>query len=231
MIILLFYSYNFANKQQSHKKYLEYRLLAESLRIQYFLAKAGVKKSVSDIMPWFIKIGIPWINEVLLELPEMQRSEKKSVLNCWIRDQEDYHNKAHISSREKKEKEARIEKIALIITVLGYIGTLIFEFYMLLYSPFPEPIEHLNRAILKIIIGIMSVITIFISNYYGKMSLSRKIEEHRRMALLYDKAKKEILQKGEESEELLVFLAREFLIENATWYAHQKGNKIDLNIE
>lgn len=231
MIILLFYSYNFANKQQSHKKYLEYRLLAESLRIQYFLAKSGVKKSVRNIMPWFIKIGIPWINEVLLELPEMQRNEKKSVLNCWIRDQEDYHNKAHISSREKKEKEARIEKIALIITVLGYIGTLIFEFYMLLYSPFPEPIEHLNRAILKIIMGIMSVITIFISNYYGKMSLSRKIEEHRRMALLYDKAKKEILQKGEESEELLVFLAREFLIENATWYAHQKGNKIDLNIE
>ena len=231
MIILLYYCYTSANNQKSHEKYLEYRLLAESLRIQYYLAKSGVKKHVSELMPWFIKIGNPWIIEILSELPKTKTSEKKPILNCWIRDQEDYHNKAHISSREKKEKEARIEKIALIITVLGYIGTLIFEFYMLLYSPFPEPIEHLNRAILKIIIGIMSVITIFISNYYGKMSLSRKIEEHRRMALLYDKAKKEILQKGEESEELLVFLAREFLIENATWYAHQKGNKIDLNIE
>ena len=231
MIILLFYSYNFANKQQSHKKYLEYRLLAESLRIQYFLAKAGVKKSVSDIMPWFIKIGIPWINEVLLELPKMQRSEKKSVLNCWIRDQEEYHNKAHVSSRKQKEKEDRIEKIALIITVIGYAATLIFEFYIIFYAPIDSAAVHWNRALLKIIIGIMSVITIFISNYYGKMSLSRKIEEHRRMALLYDKAKKEILQKGEESEELILFLAREFLIENATWYAHQKGNRVDLNIE
>ncbi len=231
MIILLIYVYNYANKQKSHEKYLEYRLLAESLRIQYFLKKAGVKKNVSDIMPWFIKIGIPWIDEVLSGLPKIQNNEKTSILNCWIRHQEEYHNQAHLSSRKQKERNDYIEKIALIITILGYIATVIFECYVLFYSPFDGVVTHWSRATLKIIIGVMSVITIFLSNYYGKMSLSSRIEEHRRMSLLYEKAKNEMLLKRDESEELIISLAREFLIENATWYAHQKGNKIDLNIE
>lgn len=231
LIIVLYHYYTRISKQNAHDKYLEYRVLAESLRAQYFLSIAGVKKHVTDILPWFIKKGVPWINEVLSELPEANMNEKKPVLNCWIRDQMKYHEKAFVKAKKQKERDDRVERIVLYITITFYVATLVFEAYMLFFSPFNDVTANWNRASLKIIIGTMSVITIFLGNYYGKMSLSSKIEEHRRMSMLYQKAENEILQKREESEELIIFLAREFMIENTTWYAHQRKNKPDFTVE
>lgn len=231
LIIILYAYYKHIKKQHAHDKYLEYRVLAEALRAQYFLTKAGVKQQVSDILPWFIKKGIPWIDEILMNLAKPETNEKKPILDCWIRDQMHYHEGAFMKSKRQKDRDDRIERIVLLITIAFYIATLVFEVYMFLYSPFSEVTANWNRAALKIIIGTMSVITIFLGNYYGKMSLSSKIEEHRRMSMLYEKAENEILQKREETEELIIFLAREFLIENATWYAHQKKNKPDFVVE
>jgi len=39
------------------------------------------------------------------------------------------------------------------------------------------------------------------------------------------------MERKEESEELIIHLAREFLIENAIWYSHQKKNKPDFAVE
>lgn len=61
------------------------------------------------------------------------------------------------------------------------------------------------------------------------MSLSNVIDDHKKMIALYETAEKEISQKGE-SEELLLFLAREFLNENNTWYAYQSKNGPDIVI-
>ena len=52
------------------------------------------------------------------------------------------------------------------------------------------------------------------------------------MEMLYQKARNRIFQqKAEENDEFIIHLAREFLVENATWYAHQKENKLELKIE
>ena len=88
------------------------------------------------------------------------------------------------------------------------------------------------RSILKIVIGTMSAATLFTGSYYGKMSLSNTIDDHRRMAILYEKAEQDIVQnEGVEDEELIIKLAREFLIENSTWYSYQSKNNPDLTIE
>ena len=71
------------------------------------------------------------------------------------------------------------------------------------------------RMILKIVLGTMSAVSLFTGSYYGKMSLSNTIDNHKRMISLYEKAENDVLQ-SYESEELLIFLAREFLIENST---------------
>ena len=88
------------------------------------------------------------------------------------------------------------------------------------------------RSILKIVIGTMSAATLFTGSYYGKMSLSNTIDDHRRMVMLYEKAEQDIVQnEGVEDEELIIKLAREFLIENSTWYSYQSKNTPDLTIE
>lgn len=229
LILFLMVIHKMANRLDCHRKYLEYRVLAETLRVQFFLSISGVKESVIDILPWFIKMGIPWIEEILLSLPKAQLSEKEPILDCWIRDQKSYHESALIRTEAKKRKDERITQFVLFITIFAYIITFLFEFFVYSTSSADLNSVIVTRMVLKIILGTMSAITLFTGSYYGKMSLANSIDDHKRMISLYEKAENDVLQNGE-SEELLIFLAREFLIENSTWYAYQNKNKPDLII-
>ncbi|MBR4447260.1 hypothetical protein [Methanobrevibacter sp.] len=253
IIILAIFGYSdkFGVQYENHKKYLEYRVLAETLRVHYFLSIAGIKEHITIILPWFIKKNSPWINEILLSLPVHTTTEKRSILNCWIRDQLEYHQKAWIESNEKKQRNDKSTRRALYITVATFLIAGAFEFYMLFNASGEIHINELGmilktlqdsgimvgfeqvdmiRSLLKIIVGSMSAFTLFLGSYYGKMSLSNEINDHRRMVMLYEKAENEVLQKGE-SEDLIMSLAHEFLIENTLWFAYQSNNTPELILE
>lgn len=253
LIYIIYKLYNVAEETDCHRKYLQYRLLAESLRVQYFISIAGIDKNVSEILPWFVKKGVPWINEILTDLPPINTEKKKKIINCWIRNQIDYHHNALVRLTDKKIREKRTGRRVLYITIATYIFAFFFELYMLTQPTGEINIDFIGgilnnlqqwgimigytqidmiRAVLKIVLGTMSAITLFVGSYYGKMSLSNTIEDHRRMEILYEQTKHEILkQKGVESEDLILSLAQEFLIENSTWYAYQKKNKPDITFE
>ena len=203
-------------------------------------------------MPWFVKKDVPWIREVLKTVPPVNTNEKSQIINCWIRDQMKYHQKALNRTTIQKQRDKRISRRVLYITIATYIIALLFEIYVFAtpgeihYNLLDPVLKTLNdwgimlsysqtemiRAILKIVLGTMSAATLFTGSYYGKMSLSLTIEDHRRMAMLYEKAENKIVQNGgEENEDLILSLAHEFLIENSTWYAYQKKNQPSLTFE
>ena len=231
MILCLALINTLSKRLDCHRKYLQYRVLAESLRVQFFLFLAGLKTRVVDILPWSIKKGIPWIEIVLQEIhgqdmSGQNMSEKQSILDCWVRDQKNYHEKALVKTESKYQNDGRIAKTVLAITIVAYVFALIFEF--IVYKKMIDVSQaDLLRAILKIVLGTMSAITLFTGNYYGKMSLSNVIDDHKRMISLYKTAEERILQEGED-EDLILFLAREYLNENSTWYAYQSKNKPDI---
>ncbi len=227
-IIFLFIIHKVANRIDCHRKYLEYRILAETLRVQFFLSVSGISKCIVDILPWFIKMGVPWIEEVLTELPKVDISDKKSILNCWIINQKEYHENALARAEIKKRRDDRITMIVIAVTIFVYVFAVFFEYFVYNSSSIDFD-TNIVRMILKIVLGTMSAVSLFTGSYYGKMSLSNSIDDHRRMIALYMKAEEEILENGE-NEELLIFLAREFLIENSTWYAYQNKNKPDFII-
>ena len=226
MILFLFYIRRKAHTLDCHRKYIEYRVLAETLRVQFFLSVAGVQKQVVDILPWFIRQGLPWIEDVLKSLPKMSSHERNPIINFWILDQRAYHNGALAKAENKKNRDNRTTRVVIAITIIAYLITLFFELFIFTQNPGNVDINAV-RAILKIIVGTMSAVTLFTSSYYGKLSLTYTINDHKRMIALYDNAEREIARKGE-TEEILVDLAREFLIENSTWYSYQTKNKPDL---
>ena len=226
MILFLFYIRRKAHTLDCHRKYIEYRVLAETLRVQFFLSVAGVQKQVVDILPWFIRQGLPWIEDVLKSLPKMSSHERNPIINFWILDQRAYHNGALAKAENKKNRDNRTTRVVIAITIIAYLITLFFELFIFTQNPGNVDVNAV-RAILKIIVGTMSAVTLFTSSYYGKLSLTYTINDHKRMIALYDNAEREIAQKGE-TEEILVELAREFLIENSTWYSYQTKNKPDL---
>ena len=225
MIVFLFYIRKKADNLDYHRKNIEYRVLAETLHVQFFLSVAGVQKQVKDILPWFIRQGLPWIEDILKTLPEMKNHERNPIINFWILDQRTYHNGALEKAQNKKNRDNRTTRIVIAITIIAYIVTLLFELFI--YAQNPGVDVNAVRAILKIVVGTMSAVTLFTSSYYGKLSLTYTIKDHKRMIALYDNAEREISKKGE-TEEILIELAREFLIENSTWYSYQTKNKPDL---
>ncbi|MBR4447262.1 hypothetical protein [Methanobrevibacter sp.] len=231
LILLLYYVYRQPNDEDAHEKYLEYRVLAETLRVQYFISKAGIKKNVIDILPWFTYIRIPLVKDVLSGLPTIETNKKESILDCWIRNQMKYHDGAHKKALKQLEKNEFYEKISLIATIIFYVIALIFEISMMIYAPFDMHTAHWIRAGLKIGVGTATAITIFLSNYYGKMSISSKVDEHLRMYWLYQKVEHEIIHTKEEHEDQIMYLAKECLTENTIWYSHQKKNKPDFAVE
>ena len=226
MILFLFYIRRKAHTLDCHRKYIEYRVLAETLRVQFFLSVAGVQKQVVDILPWFIRQGLPWIEDVLKSLPKMSSHERNPIINFWILDQRAYHNGALAKAENKKNRDNRTTRVVIAITIIAYLITLFFELFIFTQNPRNVDVNAV-RAILKIIVGTMSAVTLFTSSYYGKLSLTYTINDHKRMIALYNNAEREIARKGE-TEEILVDLAREFLIENSTWYSYQTKNKPDL---
>ena len=212
-----------SRRLECHKKYLEYRVLAETLRVQFFLSMAGITKPVSEILPWFIKKAIPFVEEILLTLPEVGTGEKRPIIDFWIRDQKSYHESALIKSINKDARNERITYIVLYATIIAYVFGVLFEIFVLNHYSLGID-ENFVRTILKIVMGTLSAITLFTGSYYGKMSLSEVIDDHKRMISLYEKVENEVLEVGE-TDELLLYLAHEFLIENSTWYSYQSKNK------
>lgn len=230
LLVLLYVIYK-KDKEDHHEKYLEYRVLAESLRVKYFVSKAGISVKVIDLLPWFTYLRIPLVKEVLSGLPEIKTDKKERILNCWIRDQMKYHDRAHTKSQEKENANKRYEHIAFYATIIVYIIALFFEISMMIIQPFDLETAHLIRIGFKVTVGTATAITIFISNYYGKLSLSNKIDEHIRMYWLYEKVERQIMQTKEEQKDQIVYLARQCLIENIIWYSHQKKNTPDFVVE
>ncbi len=215
-------------KLDCHRKYLQYRVLAEALRLQYFLSLADSNIKVVDILPWSLRKGISWIEEVLSLLPQAKVENKKSILNCWVVDQRKYHQRALTKAEVKNNRDNKITKITTIITIGIYLITLCFELYVY-QSNYLSVNLNIIRIILKVLLGTMSAITLFSSSYYGKMSLANAIDDHKRMIELYQKAEDDIIKNGE-TDELILSLAREFLNENSAWYFYQQKNSANIVI-
>ena len=154
MIVCLFVIRHFSVKLDCHRKYLQYRVLAETLRLQYYLSMAAIRMKVSDLLPWSIQMEIEWIKEVLETLPMAETKEKQSVLECWIKDQKSYHQQALKKAEKNNKRDKVIGKSVLFITILAYLIAIVFEFFVYKNNPSSMNINSV-RVILKVVLGTM----------------------------------------------------------------------------
>ena len=85
------------------------------------------------------------------------------------------------------------------------------------------------RTVLKIVLGTISAATLFIANYYGRLSLSRKLSDHCKMERFYARMGQQLTDMGQ-TDDLLEALAREELIENGNWCSYQRDNRPDISL-
>ena len=216
-----------------HKRYLEFRTLAEALRVQFFLRCAGSGIEVQRCMTWSQQRETGW---VLLAVSAVNAGNwsvaPRDISVCWVRGQETYHHLAEKKASDRVARNERILDIAGKCSILLYAAVLCYELLCggLIFSPSfslrdPESI----RTLLKIVLGTISAGTLFIAEYYGKLNLRRERDDHRKMESFFRKVSSQMSFRGQD-ENLLEILAREELSENGNWCSYRRDNAPELNL-
>lgn len=235
-----------AKRGRDHERYLQYRTLSEVVRTQVYISAAGIEENVGNSFTWTQQQEAAWVKKalsaLLTETEQGRRASVGTIKEHWIDVQLAYHKSTLGRDSGKHRNDRGIAGVMLMATVLLFAISLVLEFFFpqiagmpLIKGPFSgllmlhggETIAF--RELLKILLGIASAITAFLSNYYGKLSLDRKIEDHRKMAELYTMAGKQLERNLDGQEALLVALSREEIIEIGNWFSYCKEDGPSFN--
>jgi len=216
-----------ALKEKFLERYIEARCLAESCRVQIYLLLSGVNRSVGFAYPWSIREDNDWIIKAMMSKHRFTKNieANSTSFKTLIEDQLHYHEKALVKEDKNNKKAKRSTKITTNITFINYAIVFVSEFIHL--DLFTSPLFVLGtysftlKTLFKISLGILSAVAALLTNYYGKLSLSRRVEDHKRYIDLY----KEVLKKIDVyDEELIWAVAKEEISENCSWRTYTKNN-------
>ena len=242
-LLLLFYfiSFLFVKKQDAHGKYLNYRLLAETARIQTYLTSVNTEANVGCLLTWTQKQESAWIRAAMDVLTAdavgCNTVDENIVRHCWIDSQLAYHEKAGKRDGKRKHISEKTAQSMLTASILLTFVLLLFELFggSLMDMPLISAdapgflLQHTGqdftlRSFFKLLLGIVSSVTVFLADYYGRLSLDRKTEDHEKMARLYREAAEQFENHPSERKELFIALAREEIIENGNWVSYCREN-------
>ena len=223
----------YAVRSDCHRRYIEYRALAEGLRVQTYLRYAGSGIQASGLLSWTQQEETAWILDALCALTIGNApGETHDIRSCWVEAQREYHQKAAKSAGEKLSASDRTVRFALLLSVGLYLLGLGYELLCggLIFRPAVAVADvELWRTVLKILMGTISAVTLFVANFYGRLSLPRTLSDHQKMERFYARMAAEIEKCGQ-TETVLTVLAREELTENGNWCSYQRDNKPDLSL-
>lgn len=227
VLVLYFVLYRWIMHGKYHEKYIRYRMLAESLRVQTFISALDLRENVADYYTWSVKRETLWIHyaiDVLRSGIADVNPDETAVQKYWIEDQLNYHRKAFTGNHHKDIMAERISAAMLISTVVLFVIVFVLEYtcidFMLSYW-----LGILWRDWLKILWGTLSAVALFVSGYYGNLSLNRKQSDNQKMITLFDTAYKRIADPSIENKPIYLELAREEIIENGSWASYCKEDK------
>lgn len=233
MLLFAWLCRRWGRRSDCHRGYIEYRVLAESLRTQAFLRYAGSPQEAAELLPRTQREECPWVLAALCALAVGPPPRKRrDIRACWAEGQRDYHAQAEKRTGFALQRSDGVVRLALGLSIALYVLALVFEllFGGLFRPPAAAPqLIGLWRTLLKLALGLLSAATLFIANYYGKQSLSRAASDHGKMKRFYAEVAGQLERFGQ-TEELLRTLAAEELVENGNWCSYQRDNSPEFSL-
>jgi hypothetical protein len=234
-----------AKRGRCHRKYVEYRLFAETLRVQLNLLASGLVVDTEELMTWSQRMNCPWIRAAMHTLPQSGQTKPDvpaDVRTIWMRAQLRYQKDTHAKNRAKQKRQRSISGALLTLTILFFATVLLLEFLFPVWIGYELSLpdwfsrfalthsEHFfsTRSIFKILLGIIPALTFVVSSYYGKLSLERKLKDGQRMIALYSEAIEVFDNPRTDKAQLLTELAREELAETCDWLSYLAENRPDI---
>lgn len=214
------------------ERYVQYRSLAEAMRIRMYLYAAGCRNGAFDGFTWTQRQDALWVCKAVQALcvdGMKDKSGMDTVKTAWLDGQRDYHRHALQKNGRKLAKQSKITKAMLCAVFAMWALVSVVEWAFPSFAG-REVLTLPVRNWMAIVWGSLSAVTVFVASFYGKMSLERKCTDHEKMAALFAKASEYYDACPERREELFLTLAREELIENGNWVSYCLENKPDFSL-
>jgi hypothetical protein len=227
-----FWLYQQSQSQRLEEKYLDYRALAEGLRVQFFWHIAGVNLSVSDFFLREQRDELEWIRQTITstQLKSEKETHKKShrwIIERWVRDQRIYFigdhfkgrlGKARIDARAEKKLTRRMKQCfftGLGIMLISAIG------YEWIYPDLTLEWKSLLLNGLLATSGAILCIVPSIKIYLDTMAFDEHAKRYLRMGQYYGLCEKQLERLDEahtvEIDQLFIDIGKQALIETGDW--------------
>lgn len=229
-VVLVAYAvfYQMVVRGKHHSKYIQYRVLAETMRVQMHLTSLGIEANVSDDFTWTQRHDISWVRKassaLLCGAPEPVTTTPEQVKSDWIDDQRAYHEYAYARDGGKQRIGGRITQAMIVCTVIVFALIAACEYFVPQVMSYSF-LDISVRSWAKIVWGCLSVVVLFVAGYYGRLSFERKSYDHDKMALLFQAAAQRFEADPTTYETVFRDLAREEIIENGNWMSYCKENR------
>ena len=225
--------YFWHHKIDAHGKYLDYRALAEGLRVQLLWRLAGVPLDVSsnylrkqnDELQW-IREGLRAVNAV----PSTRALPNVATLKQWINDQRNYFTH---SARQQNKRLERLEHYSSWLYGTGLVtSVLVIALWNFL--------EHTGQFhhVLIVIMGFTPVVAALWVKYADSTGLQPQCKQYARFATIFNRAHQHLdrleqqVPDGPERQKRITYLVRELgkeaLIENGDWVLLRRERPIQI---
>ncbi len=217
ILILMFKYWNLS--RNFHNKYIEFRTLAEGLRVLFFLRLAGLHEDIEDLYAKKHKSKFRWIREVLRSAnvfdpqppSNVDENSYEIIEKYWIQGQHKYFT-------EKAEKNKKIvKKVSITSSVILFVGIGVIILLIIL------KMVHGIEIFLPIIMIITYYILVFfagaVDEYLKRFLYLETKEEYDRIKGIFEKAMKRWNNASlNEKSKILIELAKEAMRENGDWF-------------
>jgi hypothetical protein len=230
ILFLAYILYWMAKSNEYHSKYLDYRALAEGLRVQFFWSLAGLKKPVADHYLRRQRTELDWIRKAIrvwtlsTEFQEPPNwvvspapAQLRVVLSEWVEGQRRFFERA----LERDQRWLKLQK---------WVARILFGASLVL-SGIQIVLMQSNQLIFWM--GMVLVIAGLISGYGERRALSEQIKQYSQMGTIFSLAERrltDLLDANEHQQaiDLIEELGKEALRENGDWVLLHRERSVEV---
>ena len=213
-----------AHRREWHRKYIDYRALAEGLRVQAFWRQAGIAATGDEQFAHenFLQkqdVDLGWIRNAmrhasLQEVPPAGPDDVERACEQWI-GQPGGDGQLDWYARKAAQREREHLRTRMIGGVSLWTGIAICTFLALAYRQLPPGI----RDALALVVGALSVAAAVRAAYAFRKADRELVKQYRFMHRIYDNARRALdaTQDWREKQQILRSLGEAALSEHAEW--------------
>lgn len=231
VIAILAFFYLFRGTASHEKNYLDWRSLAEGVRVQNFWQLTGVHAKVSDNYLVEDSDDIAWLRTAIKNIepdaaPQLQKGMLDFVKTIWIGGQQRYFARQSKRNHAFNLKYRRLILLSLILGILAAVGLAAAHFSNKSY----ELVD-----LFGFISGLCFLLAASFKAYSSQIGFSILARKYQAMASVMERAK---IQLGDASERadwiscqaILVKTGQYALAENTTWLRSHRERQFEVSI-